>query len=147
MIAWLRSLRGLATLLAASLAANLFLGGVLAGRFSGQAAQESQTRRSMQAILALLPEDKRPLVAKEFRAAAPELRREFTALQAARAALAEELVKPAPDTAALERGFAEVRRRTTAVQAAYQQALLRTVPALTQEERRGVVKGLARWEK
>ena len=144
MIAWLRSARGLVTLLAVSVAANLFLGGVLAGRYTGQAAQESPSRRGLQAILALVPEDKRPLVAKHFRAAAPELRRDFAALQAARAALAEELVKPAPDTAALERSFAEVRRLTTAVQAAYQEALLRVVPSLSQNERRAVVQALAK---
>jgi uncharacterized membrane protein len=137
-IAWLRSARGLAMLLAVSIAANLFLAGVLAGRFTGQAAPESQTRRGLQAILALLPEDKRPSVARQFRAAAPQLRQQFAELQAARAALAEELVKPVADSAALERGFAEVRARSTAVQAAYQQALLHAVPSLSQEERRAI---------
>ena len=144
MIAWLRSARGLATLLAVSLAANLFLGGVLAGRFGAGMAQESQTRRSIQALLAPLPEAKRALVRAEFRAAAPELRRQFAALQAARAALAEELVKPAPEAAALERAFAEIRARTGAIQAAFQQALLRAAPSLTQEERRAMVQALAR---
>jgi len=145
-IAWLRSARGLATLLALSLAANLFLGGVLAGRLTGQAGQESQTRRSIQAMLAPLPEEKRALVRKEVRAALPVVREQFAALQAARAALAEELVKPAPDAAALERGFAEVRVRTAAIQAAFQQALQRAVRLLTQEERRAMMKALARRE-
>lgn len=144
MIAWLRSARGLATLLALSLATNLFLGGVLAGRFTGQAAQESPTRRSIQAMLAPLPEDKRALVRKEIRAVLPKVREQFAALQAARAALGEELVKPDPDAAALQRGFAEVQAHTSAIQAAFQQAILRAVPSLTQDERRALVAALAR---
>ena len=144
MIAWLRSARGLATLLALSLAANLFLGGVLAGRLTGQAVQESQTRRSIQAMLAPLPEAKRELVRKEIRAAMPRVREQFAALQAARAALAEEMVKPAPNTAALERGFADVQARTLAIGSALQQALLRALPSLTQEDRRDMVQALAK---
>lgn len=144
MIAWLRSARGLATLLAVSLGVNLFLGGVLAGRITGQAGQESQTRRSIQAMLAPLPEDKRALVRKEIRAVMPKVREQFAALQAARAALAGELVKPVPDTTALERDFAEVQARTVAIGTALQQAILRAVPSLTQEERRAMVQALAR---
>ena len=144
MIAWLRSSRGLATLLVLSLAANLFLGGMLAGRFTGQAGQESQTRRSIQAMLAPLPDAKRELVRKEIRAAMPRVREQFAALQTARAALAEEMVKPTPDSAALERGFAEVQARTVAIGTALQQAMLRALPSLTQEDRRAMVQALAR---
>ena len=144
MIAWLCSARGLATLLAVSLAANLFLGGMLAGRITGQAGQESQTRRSIQAMLAPLPDAKRELVRKEIRAAMPRVREQLAALQAARAALAEEMVKPAPDTAALERGFADVQARTAAIGTALQQAMLRALPSLTQEDRRAMVQALAR---
>jgi uncharacterized membrane protein len=146
-IAWLRSPRGLATLLVVSLAANLFLGGMLAGRITGQAGQESQTRRSIRAMLAPLPEAKRDLVRKEIRAVMPRVREQFAALQAARAALAEEMVKPVPDTAALERGFADVQARTAAIGATLQQAILRALPSLTQEDRRAMVQALARRER
>lgn len=144
MIAWLRSARALATLLALSLAANLFLGGVLAGRLTGQAGQDSQTRRSIQAMLAPLPEAKRELVRNEIRAVMPRVREQFAALRTARAALAEEMVKPAPDTAALGRGFADVQARTVAIGTALQQAMLRALPSLTQEERRAMVQALSR---
>jgi uncharacterized membrane protein len=143
-IAWLRSARGLATLLVVSLAANLFFGGLLAGRFTGQVPQESQTRRSIQAMLAPLPDAKRELVRREIGAAMPQVREQFAALQKARTALAEEMVKPTPDRAALERGFAAVQTHTTAIGAALQQAMVRALPALTQEERRAVVQALAR---
>jgi uncharacterized membrane protein len=143
-MAWLRSARGLAVLLLASLAANLFFGGVLAGRATGEVAQESQTRRSIQAMLAPLPDAKRELVRKELGVAMPEVRRQFAALQKARAELAEEIVKPTPDRGALERGFTAVQTHTVAIGGALQQAMVRALPALTQEERRAVVQALQR---
>ena len=143
MIGWLRTDRARAALLVASLALNLFLGGILAGRITGQAAGESQTRRSLQAMLAPLPDAKRELVRKELGAAMPSVHEQFAALQKARAALAEEMVKPLPDSAALERGFADVQTHTTAIGTALQQAMVRALPLLTQEERRAMVQALA----
>ena len=96
-------------LLVASLGANLFLGGMLAGRIAGDVTQGSQTRRSIQAMLAPLPDAKRELVRREINTAMPQVRQQLAALQKARAALAEEMVKPTPDSAALERGFAAVQ--------------------------------------
>lgn len=144
MIAWLRSGRGLGTLLALSVAVNLFLAGLLAGRLTGTAIQESPTRRSIQAMLAPLPEDKRALVRREIAAEMPRVREQFAALQAARAALADDMTKPQPDAAALTRGFAEVQARTAAIGSLLQQAVLRALPSLTQEERRRMVDALAR---
>jgi uncharacterized membrane protein len=143
-IAWLRSTRGLATLLVVSLAANLFFVGLLAGRMTGQVAQESQTRRTIQAILAPLPPAKRDLVRKEIAVAMPKVREQFAALQKARAALAEEIVRPTPDSAALERGFTAVQTHTTAIGTELQQAMVRALPGLTQDERRAVVQELAK---
>lgn len=144
MIAWLRSARGLAVLLIVSLGANLFLGGMLVGRVTGEAGQESQTRRSIQAMLAPLPEAKRELVRKEIGTAMPQVREQFAALQKARIALAEEMVRPTPDSAALERAFAAVQAHTSAIGTELHQALARALPALTQGERRAVLEALAR---
>ena len=144
MIGWLRSDRGRAALLVVSLAVNLFLGGILVGRVTGQAVLESQTRRSIQAMLAPLPEAKRELVRKEIGATMPSVRERFAALQRARASLAEEMVKPSPDSAALERGFADVQTHTTAIGTELQQAMVRALPLLTQEERHAMVQALAR---
>jgi uncharacterized membrane protein len=143
-IVWLRSVRGLTVLLVASLALNLFLAGVLVGRFTGQLAQDSETRRVIQAMLAPLPEAKRELMRKEFGDAMPRVREQFAALQRARAALAQEIVKPVPDSAALEQGFATVQAHSTAIGAELQKAMIRGLPALTQEERRSMVEALAR---
>lgn len=144
MIAWLRSGRGLATLLVVSLAVNLFLVGVLVGRFTGKAVEESQTRRSIQAMLAPLPEAKRQLVRKEIGVAMPRVREQFAALQTARATLAAEMVKPVPDGAALERSFATVQAHSTAIGGELQRAIVRAMPSLTQDERRAMVEALAR---
>jgi uncharacterized membrane protein len=141
---WLGGTRGLAVLLVASLGANLFLGGLVAGRIAGEATQGSQTRRSIHAMLAPLPDVKRELVRREINAAMPQVRREFSALQKARAALMEELAKGRLDSAAIERGFADVRTHTAAIRTEIQQAMMRAMPALTQEERRALVQALAR---
>jgi uncharacterized membrane protein len=140
-IARLSNPRVLGVLLAASLGANLFLGGWLAGQLTGEA---TQARRNLDAIVAPLPEAKRALVRKEVRAAMPEVRRNFQAMQAARAALAEEFVKPDPDPAAIDRHFREVQARTTAIQADLQQAFKRAAVSLTPEERRAVIESLKR---
>lgn len=138
---WLSNPKVLGVLLAASLGANLFLGGWLAGRLAGEA---SQARRNLDAIVAPLPEDKRALVRKEVRSALPEVRRNFQAMQAARAALADEFVKPQLDQAAIDRHFGEVQAHTTAIQAALQQAFKRAAVSLTPEERRAVIESLKR---
>jgi uncharacterized membrane protein len=138
---WLSNPRVLGVLLAASLGANVFFGGWLAGRLTGEV---SQAKRNLDAIVAPLPEDKRALVRKELRAAMPQVRQHFKALQEARARVAEELVKPEPDPAQLDRRFAEVQAQTTAIQAAFQQAFKRAAVSLTPEERRAVIESLKR---
>jgi uncharacterized membrane protein len=143
-IAWLRSTRGLTMLLAASLGANLFLGGIIAGRFTGDVTQGSPTRRSIEAMLASLPDAKRELVRQEINGALPRVREHLAALQKVRAALAEEMVKPNVDSAALERGFAAVQFHTKEMGAELQRAVIRALPALTQEERRALVGALLR---
>jgi uncharacterized membrane protein len=144
MIAWLGSTRGLATLLVLSLGANLFLGGMVLGRATGDVTQGSQTRRSIQAMLAPLPDTKRELVRREIGAVMPQVQQQFAALQKARAELAEEMMKPTPDSDALERGFGAVQTHTMAIRAELQRAILRALPALSQEERRALVDALAR---
>lgn len=144
MIAWLTNPRILGVLLAVSLAVNLFLGGVIAGRLTGEATQGLRAKRNVEAILQPLPQDKRVLVRKELRAAMSQARQHFGALQAARAQVAEELVQPKLDEAQLERKFAEVRAQTTAIQTAFQQAFARAAVSLTPEERRAVIEALKR---
>jgi hypothetical protein len=87
---------------------------------------------------------KRKLVRKAISGAMPRVRQQLAALEKGRAALAEEMVKPMPDSCALERGFAAVRLHTMEIGGALQQATMRALPALTQEERRALARALAR---
>jgi uncharacterized membrane protein len=74
----------------------------------------------------------------------PDVRRDQQALQQARAAAAEELLRPQPDDAALDRHFREVQVRTTSMQHALQQALKRAAADLTPEERRTLIEAAER---
>jgi uncharacterized membrane protein len=95
-------------------------------------------------MLEPLPDAKRKLVRQEINGAMPRVREQLAALQKARAALAEEMVKPNLDSAALERGFAAVQFHTKEMGAELQRAVMRALPALTQEERRALVGALLR---
>jgi uncharacterized membrane protein len=130
--------------LAASVALNLFLAGVVAGRIGGEAAQGWQGKRGIDALLAALPEEKRGAVRRELRQALPEVRRDQQAMLQARAAIADELARPQPDGAALDRHFREVQARTTAMQHAMQQAFKRAAGDLTVEERRALIEAAKR---
>jgi uncharacterized membrane protein len=134
----------MALALATSVALNLFLAGVVAGRVGGQAAQGMQAKRNLEAMLAPLPEAKRDAVRRELRGVMPEVRRNLQAVNQARAALAEELTRPEPDGAVLERNFREVQTRTTATQQALQQAFKRAAADLTVEERRALIEAARR---
>jgi uncharacterized membrane protein len=134
----------IAIALAVSAALNLFLGGVVAGRIGGQAAQGVQAQRNLEAALAPLPEAKRDAVRREIRRVMPEVRRDQQAVQQARAAAAAELLRPQPDGAALDRHFREVQVRTTSMQHALQQAFKRAAADLTPEERRALIEASKR---
>jgi uncharacterized membrane protein len=136
--------RWVAIALAVSVALNLFLAGVVAGRVGGQAMQGMQAKRSLEATLAPLPEAKRDAVRRELRRVLPEVRRDFQAIQQARAAAAEELLRAQPDGAVLDRHFREVQVRTTAMQHALQQAFKRAAADLTVEERRTLIEAAKR---
>jgi len=142
-IDWLRSTRGLATMLVVSLGVNIFLASMVVGHITGEAAQGSYTRRSIQAMLKPLPDAKREIVRREINAAMPEMRAQFADLQKARAALSEEMVKGAPDSSALERNFLAVRTHTGAIRAELQRAMIRALPSLSQDERRALAQSLA----
>lgn len=144
---WLRRTPFLVTLLLASLGGNLFLGGMVLGRATLEVTQGSQTRRSVHAMVAALPEGKRDLVRREIGAAIPRVEEHFAALRKARAALAEDMARPELDAGALERGFAAVQTHTNAIRAELQQAMMRALPALSQEERRALVNAMMRHQK
>lgn len=136
--------RWVAIALAVSVALNLFLGGLIAGRLTGQATQGVQAKRNLDELLAPLPEAKRALVRREVRRVMPDVRRDLQATQRARAALAEEFARAQPDPAAIDRHFREVQTRTTSMQESLQQAFKRAAAELTPEERRTLIEAAKR---
>jgi uncharacterized membrane protein len=97
--------------------------------------QEMQAQRNFDAALAHLPEARREAVRRELRSAMSDVRCHRQAVQQARAAVAEELLRPEPDGAALDRHLRETQVRTTSMQHALQQAWKRAAADLTPEER------------
>ncbi len=145
--------RTLRVLLALSLAVNLVAVAVLAGRVTGEAVK---SRRSVEAVVAVLPEAKREAVRRELLDVAPLMRQHAAAVRALRAELDTVLAQPRLDEAALELQFAKLRQQTAATQARLQQAFRRVAVDLTPEERRALlaaiqqrprrVEGRGRWD-
>jgi uncharacterized membrane protein len=110
-----RSWTIVALALAASIAANLFLGGVLLGRHlfrSEPRAVEAAVRR----FLATVPEEARPLVRARMREHRDELVGELRAVAEARRHVGEVLERPELDDAALAAALARVRASTATLQ-------------------------------
>ncbi|MFM9889005.1 MAG: periplasmic heavy metal sensor [Burkholderiales bacterium] len=135
---WTRK-RKLGALLALSIAMNLFLVSMIAGRWVAERVPVVQAARNLEEVLAPLPAEKRAVVRNELRAVAPQIKDDFAALAAARVAMAEEFAKPTLDSTAIERHFAEIRARTNAIQAHLQGAFRRAAELLTQAERTAVL--------
>lgn len=142
---WMRD-RKLGAVLALSIGLNLFLLSMVAGRWIAERVPAMQAARNLQEVLAPLPPDKRGLIRSELRAVAPDIKADFDALRRARAAMAEEFVKPTLDGAAIERQFAEIRARTNALQAHLQNAFRRAGESLTQAERAAVLEVIRKRE-
>lgn len=128
--------RTLRVLLALSLAVNLVAVAVVAGRFAGESVK---SRRSVQAVVAVLPEAKRDAVRRALLDVAPLMRQHALAVRALRAELDTVLAQPRLDEAALELQFAKLRQQTTATQARLQQAFRRVAVDLAPEERRALL--------
>lgn len=136
--------RVLGTLLLLSLAANLFLAGTLAGRFSAAMRLPPPMARDFEASLRALPEERREQLRSHFRAHMPEIRRQHRALRGLHEALGAELERSQPDRARLEQLLGEIRTRGATAQQALQTSFLDTVLELPASERRVVIEHLLR---
>ena len=128
--------RTLRVLLALSLAVNLVVVAVVAGRFAGESVK---SRRTVEAVVAVLPEAKRDAVRRELLGVAPLMRQHALAVRALRAELDTVLAQPRLDETALELQFAKLRQQTAATQARLQQSFRRVAVDLTPEERRALL--------
>jgi uncharacterized membrane protein len=126
----------LGALLAASVAGNLFLGGILAGRIGGHAMHPPLLERGLESKFGLLPEDQRRELRKQMREARPAMREHHRRMRELHEAIATELARDAPDRATLEQQFADVRQQSLAMQESLQAGFLDTALKLAPAERR-----------
>ena len=106
---------GFLLLFAASLAGNLFAGGLMLGRHFFQASPplvESAVRRFFETV----PEAARPVIRRHLRDNAVEIALHLRQIRQAREHLADVVGRPALDDAALAEAFARLRASTTALQ-------------------------------
>lgn len=141
-------------LLVASLAFNLFLGGILVGGwFAGRAAMppddgppghfEPPTQPFRRLVAALSPEA-RIEARRIFGEHRSDIRGDFAALHQARLATARALLAEPFDPAAASAAFAELRQRTAAVQQNLHDALVELATRLGPDDRRRLVETGAR---
>jgi uncharacterized membrane protein len=125
-----------------SIGLNIFLIAMWVGRAGAQTSSDSQTRRSIQAMLAPLPSASRDLVRKEIAIVMPRVKERFSSLTRARSALAQEMTNPAISQVELEQRFSQVQEHTTAIGKELQQAMAKALPQLSLEDRQAIIKAL-----
>ena len=147
--------RWMAIALFVSLAANLFLGGMLFGdRFrhrgpppgmeaGGPPAEGGAARNAIQRLIRSLPPDQRPA----FEAQIAQRRQDFTAaqqeLRAARLNVRDKIVVEPFDKAGVDAAFESVRQRSSAIQKLIHDAVVAGAANLPIEARRAMVAAFA----
>jgi uncharacterized membrane protein len=126
----------LGTLLAASVAVNMFLAGTFAGRIGAHAMHPPMFEREFESRLRLVPEERRREMRAHMRAAMPALREHRRKMHELREELAGELARETPDRATIEKQLGAIREQSTAMQEALHKGFLDTMLELTPAERR-----------
>lgn len=132
----------LGALLAVSVAGNLFLGGVLAGRVGARAMHPPPFEREVDARLGFIPEARRMELRRHLLPPQGEMRRHHREMHALRKALAEELAREPPRRTQVERQLATLRERNAALQQRLHRRFVDTVLALPAAERRAMMDAL-----
>jgi uncharacterized membrane protein len=125
-----------------SIGLNIFLVAMWVGRASAQTSTDSQTRRSIQAMLAPLPSASRDIVRKEIAIVLPKVKEHFSSLNKAKLALSQEMSSPTISGVELERRFSKVQEHTNAIGFELQQAMAKALPQLSVEDRQAIIKAL-----
>lgn len=131
-------------LLFASLALNVFLGGVVSGRLAAQFAQPLALKHRFDEMIAALPADQQQTLRATMRAALREARPQMVALRASRADSIKHMAAPNLDQAALQDDFDRLRQHTNAVQQILQQHFIQTLQTLTPEQRSQLAEAMRR---
>jgi len=136
--------RWLGFVLIASLAVNLFLGGIVVGGWVAgggpplPAWQPGAGLRAFPRLIETLPPEARAEAADILAEHRGEIRRSLVALHRARRDVFQLLAQETVDRPALEQAFATLRARMTAAQAAVQDALIEVSVSLPPEQRRAL---------
>lgn len=126
----------LGSLLAVSVAGNMFLGGVLAGRIGAHAMHPPMLERDFESRLASVPEAQRREMRERMRKSMPDMRRHWREMRELRQGLAKELARETPDRATIEKQLAAIRQQSSAMQEALHAGFVDTVLGLSPAERK-----------
>lgn len=145
--------RVIAIALFASLALNLFLGGVMVGRWLApqppaaafEAGGFGGLIANMRAAAAMLPAEQQAALREAMGHHRTEIRQELIALRDARQAALATLAGEPFDRGATEAAFVELQMRSQAVQTAIHEAMLDAAERLPVEARRHLVESGRHW--
>jgi uncharacterized membrane protein len=126
----------LGSLLAVSVAGNMFLGGMLAGRFGGHAMHPPMIERDFESRLHFVPEAQRRAMRDQMRKDVPAMRKHWRRMHHLRESLAKELARETPDRATVEKQLAALRAESSAMQETLHRGFVDTVLKLAPDERK-----------
>ena len=142
--------RTLAVLLAVSLAVNLFLAGIYAGRLSAHHGDAHAMPvfglggPGFESGFRFVPRGEREHIRGLLHERRPELKEQHSALRKLHREIAEELQRDKPDRALIESKLAEIRAQTGKIEQAMQAAFLDRMLAMGAAERKTVIETMLR---
>jgi uncharacterized membrane protein len=142
---WLIKPATLGALLAASLAANLFLGGIVAGHFGAARMRPPPLfAPGADTLFRLIPDRERRAMREHLHAHHPEVMETHLQMRKLHQDITRELGKDDPDRKLLEHKLAEVREGVELLEKSMHMAFLDTVLTLPVQERRGLLNEMRR---
>ena len=135
---------------AASLCVNLFLVGLMAGHMIygpglfGHHGPDDGPRRGIEALIAGVPEDLRPMVKEKFEAAKPQFQAQREKIRAVRDKLAAAAEADPFDPAAFDQAFGEFQQAMGGMGAIAHQTIREILPQIPAEQRKLLVE---KWSK
>lgn len=130
---------------AVSLCLNLFLVGSMAGHWFPRGHDGPDgPRRGLEAMIAGLPEDTRPLIQEKFDAAKPQFQAQRDTIRAARAKVAAAAEAEPFDPAAFDRAFKDLQAALAGMGAIANQTIREILPQIPVEQRKILVE---KWSK
>lgn len=136
--------RVLWTLLIVSVATNLFLGGMLSGRYGARALYPLLLERDVEGHLGFASHARRAELRRSLLPPEAEMRAYRQEMHALRRALAEELAQESPSRERLESGLAELRTHNMMMQERLHRRFIDTALALPVAERRALMDAMLR---